>query len=212
MPLWVYSAGEYAKVKNLWVYSAGEYVKVKNLWIYTAGEWKKVNMERKITNFTFPTLKSDTTKYQGYIWNNHDMRTGTYDSANYQGFAFGKPSKATDGHSIGKVNHVSYVKFTLTRNTGSGGDYGGTMYLHYTSHGDANTPPRPIPSGLSSDKVGLAVPNRGASKTYEFKSGAALSIFKQWLNSSGALCLWTPNNTNVYSGYTSFKIEEIRFT
>lgn len=208
MPLSIYHDG-WKKVKALWMYHDG-WKKVKSLWIYHDG-WKHISMERKITNYTFPTLRSDTTEYPGDYWNNQDMRTGNYAGANYQGFAFGKPSKDTDGNSIGTVNNVTYVKFTLTRNSGSGGDYGGTMYLYHSSYSNTSSGPKPIPYGLGSDKVGLAVPNRGASKTYEFTSGAALSIFKTWLNSSGSLSLWTPGNTNVYSGYTHFVINEIRF-
>lgn len=201
----IYIGGQWKEAKDYWAYIDGQWRQGKNLWVFVNGEWKKlVNPERKITNWTFSPLKSDTTAYPGNPWNNSDFRTGYYGGANYQGFAFGKP--------VGSCKRVTYLRLRITRNTGSGGDYGGNIVFKHSSHTNTTTPPSSIPTSLSSESCSMPLPNRGASGTKAFTSESDLNFWTKWINTSGCLSSYMSGNTNIYCGITSIVIEEMRYT
>lgn len=201
----VYAGGSYKDVKDYWVYANGGWKQGKSIWVYANGAWRQQkNPELVKTNWSFSPLKSDTVAYPGAPWNNDDFRIGNYGGTNYQGFAFGSLG-------IGSVSQVTYVRLRITRNTGSGGDNGGSVIFKHCTYTNTSAPPSAIPTSLSSESCSMTVPARGASSTKTFTSDSELAFWKKWVNSSGCLTSYMPGNSSIYSGYTSIVIEEIRY-
>ncbi len=209
MPLWIYKDG-WKRVPKVWIYKDG-WKEVPKIWIYKDG-WKVVPMERHVTNYSLAPFKSDTNKdHASGVWNNvGSARTGSWGGYNYQGFMFGKPTKDSEGYSIGRDVKVTDATITLHRTSSSGypPQSNTTMTIHSCTRwsGAPDKTPPSIPHGLSSNHIRFKPPELGQTKSYHITSSSELQVLTDWLTSDRYLCFWDPGDTVAYSSYEKIEI------
>lgn len=214
----LYKDNGWTKGKAAWVYDKGAntWRKAKALWVYQNGKWSKdKTFIRTISNFKFTVLKSESTMYPGGEYNNiGSVRAGVWSGYNYQGFMFGRPSKADDGLDIGTINEVTKVKIKFHR--ADGGDSSKREWIGCAPSTwiDPNTGPTTIPTYVKMSKI----PNFqqcaiGEWSVMETSNSDWCEVMKYWLNNYyTSLSIFDPDKSSgAYSVWDQVIIERIEF-